>query len=93
MRKLVIWVLWPAFVTAVIAEAFFFTLIDPQTLYLFGNPVTLPSMATYSVGFFFFWLLAIGASLMTYMMLPGTAKEILRQHTEQHDKAVNPPPG
>ena len=39
--KRLIWVLWPSFVVAGIAEALFFTLIDPQELYLFGEPVEL----------------------------------------------------
>lgn len=39
MQKL-IWILWPSFVVAGIAEALFFTLIDPQELYLFGEPVS-----------------------------------------------------
>ena len=40
MQRL-IWILWPSFVVAGIAEAVFFTLIDPQELYLFGEPVEL----------------------------------------------------
>lgn len=37
--KQVIWVLWPAFIAAGIAEVAFFTLIDPGQLYLLGQPV------------------------------------------------------
>ena len=40
MRQM-IWILWPSFVVAGVAEAVFFTLIDPQELYLFGDPVNL----------------------------------------------------
>lgn len=32
-------VLWPSFLVAGLAEAIFFTVIDPQQLYLFGEPV------------------------------------------------------
>jgi hypothetical protein len=35
--KHVIWVLWPAFIAAGIAEVIFFTMIDPAQLYLFGE--------------------------------------------------------
>lgn len=64
MQRL-IWVLWPSFVVAGIAEAVFFTLIDPQELYLFGEPVTLSRIATYSIGFFAFWALCAASSLFT----------------------------
>jgi hypothetical protein len=64
MQRL-IWVLWPSFVVAGIAEAAFFTLIDPQELYLFGEPVTLSRIATYSIGFFAFWALCAASSLFT----------------------------
>lgn len=64
MQRL-IWILWPSFVVAGIAEAVFFTLIDPQELYLFGEPVTLSRIATYSIGFFAFWALCAASSLFT----------------------------
>jgi hypothetical protein len=47
----VLLVLWPSFVVAGIAEGVFFTVIDPQELYLFGQPVHFSKLATYSIGF------------------------------------------
>lgn len=64
MQKL-IWILWPSFVMAGIAEAVFFTLVDPQELYLFGEPVRLTPLATYSIGFFAFWALCAASSAFT----------------------------
>jgi hypothetical protein len=55
MMKL-IQVLWPSFLVAGIAEIVFFTVIAPQELYLFGQPVYFSPIATYSIGFFGFWL-------------------------------------
>jgi len=81
--RLVIWVLWPAFVAAAIAEAIFFTLIDPAQLYLLGERVEWSATATYSTGFFLFWLVCIGSSLMTYWMMPNVAKEALRQAADE----------
>ncbi|MEF8710739.1 MAG: hypothetical protein V5B38_18630 [Candidatus Accumulibacter propinquus] len=49
--KHVIWVLWPAFIAAGIAETIFFTMIDPAQLYLFGELVEWSATATYSTGF------------------------------------------
>jgi hypothetical protein len=64
MQRL-IWILWPSFVVAGIAEAVFFTLIDPQELYLFGEPVSFSRLATYSIGFFAFWALCAASSAFT----------------------------
>ena len=82
--KMVIWVLWPAFAAAGIAEVVFFTLIDPQQLYLLGQPINVSPMTTYSIGFLLFWLLCSGASLMTFLMLPGDVKAALSRHAEEH---------
>lgn len=65
MRERLIWVLWPSFTCAVIADAVFFALIDPQELYLFGAPVHYSTLGTYSVGFFAFWALTALSSAFT----------------------------
>ena len=75
--KHIIWILWPAFIAAGIAEVVFFTVIDPKQLYLLGQPIEMSAMTTYSIGFFLFWLLCIGSSLMTYFMLPQSIKNAL----------------
>ncbi|MBX3686941.1 MAG: hypothetical protein KF909_12445 [Rhodocyclaceae bacterium] len=64
MQKL-IQVLWPSFLIAGIAEAVFFTVINPQELYLFGKAVNFSATATYSIGFFAFWILCAASSLVT----------------------------
>ena len=82
--KMIIWVLWPAFTAAGIAEVVFFTLIDPQQLYLLGKPVDVSPMTTYSIGFLLFWLVCAGASLMTWFMLPADVKAALQRHATEH---------
>jgi hypothetical protein len=77
--KHIIWVLWPAFIAAGLAEVVFFTVIDPQQLYLLGRPVELPPLATYSIGFLMFWLICAGSSLMTCFMLPAGVKNALAE--------------
>ncbi len=67
----VLLVLWPSFVVAGIAEGVFFTVIDPQELYLFGQPVHFSKLATYSIGFLGFWVVCAGSSLMTWFLLLG----------------------
>lgn len=65
MGKRLIWILWPSFIVGGIAEGVFFTLIDPQELYLFGEPVHWSATAVYSVGFFMFWGVAAASSAFT----------------------------
>lgn len=60
-----IWVLWPSFIVGGIGVGLFFTLVDPQELYLFGEPVHWSALATYSLGFFCFWALAAASSALT----------------------------
>lgn len=66
--------LWLSFFTAILGETAFFAVIDPQLLYLFGEPVSWSPMVVYSVGFFMFWsLTALTAALVALMQKPGEA--------------------
>ena len=71
----ILWVLWPSFVVAGIAEGIFFTVVDPQELYLFGQPVEFSKIATDSMGFFGFWAVCAASSMMT-CLLQISAREI-----------------
>jgi len=71
MKERVMWVLWPAFVVAAVAEMLFFAVIDPVELHLFGNPNELGRMTTYSVFFFLFWALGACSSGLTCMLQGG----------------------
>lgn len=70
----ILWVLWPSFLVAGIAEGIFFTVIDPQELYLFGEEVHLSKIATYSIGFFGFWAVCAASSLMTCFLQRSAAE-------------------
>lgn len=67
-------ILWPSFIVGGIAEAVFFTLIDPQELYLLGEPVHWSPTAVYSVGFFMFWLIAAASSAFTCFLQRTTSE-------------------
>lgn len=73
MQK-ILWVLWPSFVVAGIAEGIFFTVIDPQELYLLGRPVYFSKIATYSLGFFAFWAICAASSLLTWFLQLGAGE-------------------
>ncbi len=73
MRRLM-WILWPSFLVAGVAEGVFFTVIDPQELYLFGEAVHLSKIATYSIGFFGFWAVCASSSFMTCFLQRSAAE-------------------
>ena len=76
VRKL-IYILWPSFIVAGVAEALFFTILDPQDLSVFGEPLLASRTAIYSVGFFLFWAFAATSSALT-LFFQRTSAEINR---------------
>ena len=62
------WILWPAFLAAGIAEAVFFTVFDPFDLHFFGAPLDLSREVMYTLGFFGFWVLAMTSSALTLFL-------------------------
>lgn len=68
-------VLWPSFLVAGVAVSLFFTLINPRELYLFGEVVEFSAIATYSIGFFGFWLLCASSSLLTLYLVGRPSAE------------------
>ncbi len=65
LAQRLMWVLWPAFLIAGVAEAVFFTVFDPFDLHFFGAPLELTRSAIYTMGFFGFWGLGIASSALT----------------------------
>lgn len=63
--KKLIWILWPSFIVAGVAESLFFTVFDPQELVVFGETLEWSRTAVYSVGFFVFWAMTSASSAMT----------------------------
>jgi hypothetical protein len=57
--------LWPAFLGAAVGDAILFTLIDPDTIALFGVHADISRPAAYTVGFFVLWFLMIATSVTT----------------------------
>jgi hypothetical protein len=67
-------VLWPAFLGAALADAALFTLIDPETIMLFGVHSGVSRPAAYTVGFFAFWLIMVAASVTTLWLHDDRAR-------------------
>jgi hypothetical protein len=63
--KRAMWILWPSFLVAVVAEGVFFTVFDPLDLHPLGHGVEVSRTAIYTLGFFLFWMLAALSSAFT----------------------------
>lgn len=72
--KRAIWILWPSFIVGGIGEVLFFTVFDPQELFLFGEPTSLSRLAVYSIGFFLCWAFAAASSAFTCFLQRGSAE-------------------
>ena len=75
--KRLIWILWPSFIVAGVAEVLFFTIFDPMELPLPWQGASLSRLAVYSIGFLLFWLFAASSSAFT-CFLQRTSDEINR---------------
>jgi len=70
--RFLMWILWPSFLTAGVASAMVFAVIDPLDVAFLGYK-TFSREAVYAAGFFLFWLMAAGSSALTLFMAPRGA--------------------
>ena len=74
LARRLMWVIWPAFLVAAVAELVFFSIFDPFELHFFGAPLEMSRQAIYTMGFFGFWALGIASSALTIFLEGGTAQ-------------------
>lgn len=84
------WVIWPAFVVAGVAEFVFFTIFDPFDLHFFGAPLELSRTAIYTMGFFGFWGLGVASSALT-VLLERSPFEVNRCTLAPHQRPMGCP--
>jgi hypothetical protein len=75
-----IWVLWPSFAVAGVAEIFLFSAVDPVDLHFLGETLATSRLGAYSVGFFVLWGIC-AASSMTTCFFQRTSAAINRAHS------------
>ena len=71
LARRLMWVIWPAFLVAGVAELIFFSVFDPFDLHFFGAPLEMSRQAIYTMGFFGFWALGIASSALTIFLEAG----------------------
>ena len=50
--RLLMWILWPSFLVAGLAEGLIFTVVSPEDLTFFGQPIEASFQATYTMSIF-----------------------------------------
>jgi len=68
MLRITINFLWPSFLVAIVAEGCFFALFEPHELLQLAGFHDSPSIAGYTMTFFFFWVTCSVSSALTYYL-------------------------
>ncbi len=68
-------VLWPAFLMACVSSGVVFSMVDPDELILLDHHIHLSSLGFYTLGFLVFWFLgSVASSLTVLLMLTGRTR-------------------
>ena len=83
----VMWIVWPAFLMAGVAELVFFSIFDPFDLHLFGSPLEMSRESVYAMGFFGFWALGIASSALSLFLESPPSHGGSGERTDANDAA------
>ena len=72
LTRMIMQILWPAFLMAIVAAGLFFSLIDPRELGFVAEWLDSSRGAAYTIGFLLFWALFACSSVITYFLAHGT---------------------
>jgi hypothetical protein len=68
MSQRMMWIAWPAFMVAAVLEVLVFSVVDPQDLHWFGQPVEISRQGVYTLAFFAFWAITMLSSALTTLL-------------------------
>ena len=69
--RLLIWIMWPSFLVAGLAEGLLFSVVHPSELLFFGHHPDISDEGIYTLGFFVIWMFCAFSSALTAYILPG----------------------
>ena len=69
--RLLIWIMWPSFLVAGLAEGLLFSVVHPSELIFFGHQPDISDEGIYTLGFFAIWMFCAFSSALTAYILPG----------------------
>jgi len=67
-QQRLMWIVWPAFMSACVLELIVFAFADPLELQWAGNPLGWSRQGVYTVSFFVFWLVSSLACWLTTVL-------------------------
>ncbi|MFZ4062138.1 MAG: hypothetical protein ACOYK2_02605 [Polynucleobacter sp.] len=73
--RLFIWIMWPSFLVAGMAEGLLFSMVHPSELMFFGHHPDISDEGIYTIGFFIIWVFCSFSSALTAYILPGIDTE------------------
>lgn len=91
LKQKLMWVAWPAFLTACGLELMVFALIDPQDLHWSGQPLGWSRQGVYTLAFFAFWGICMISSTLT-AMLSSSSAELNRNSPSATSRSDATPP-
>lgn len=68
MASRTMWIAWPAFLAACALELLVFAVVDPLELQWSGHALDWSRQAVYTIAFFAFWLVSMGACALTMLL-------------------------
>lgn len=68
LSQRMMWIAWPAFLMACVLDVLVFSMVDPQDLHWFGQPIEMSRQGAYTVAFFVFWVIAMVSSGLTTLL-------------------------
>ena len=68
MGTRLMWIAWPAFMAACMLELLVFALVDPLELQWSGQNLGWTRQAVYTLSFFTFWVVCMGACALTTLL-------------------------
>ncbi len=68
MSTRLMWIAWPAFLAACLLELLVFAVVDPLELQWSGQNLGWSRQAVYTMAFFVFWLVSVGACALTTLL-------------------------
>ena len=73
-------VLWPSFISAIIATGVFFSAFNPKDLVPYNFDIDVSPIAAYSIGFFIFWIIALASSYGTLYFTISNCRFLSKQN-------------
>ncbi|MFT3800723.1 MAG: hypothetical protein QM766_05825 [Burkholderiaceae bacterium] len=79
MRRWLMSVLWPAFLLGCAMEMLVFSVVDPNDVHWAVETMDLSRMGIYTIAFFAFWLVGMGAcALAVLLAVPADARGLAK---------------